>query len=389
MNAYIAHIRMNLRLTFRDRTVIFFNYLFPLIFFFMFAQLYHAEQGGAINQVVNMVMTIGVLGTGFFGAGIRAVMDREQNILRRFKVAPISAGPIIVSSLITGLINYMPVVVTVLVLSHFVYGMAVPERLGSLLLFLSIGVIAFRAIGMMVAAVVNSMQESQIIVQLLYFPMLMLSGATIPASILPNWVQIVSGFLPATYLFTGMQSILLGREGFFDNLTSVAALVATTLVASLLAVKLFRWEKEEKMKGSAKLWLLAVLAPFVVMGVWQGYSKDNIRMPVSIARALEGAEACINAAAVVIESGRQKFQSLHVMGARNIAESALAHGVTRFVHISALGAGAEAHSKYGRTKAAGEAAVREVLPSATIVRPSIVFGQDDHFFNRFAALASL
>jgi uncharacterized protein YbjT (DUF2867 family) len=118
-------------------------------------------------------------------------------------------------------------------------------------------------------------------------------------------------------------------------------------------------------------------------------TQANIRMPASVVRALDGAEGCINAAAAVIESGRQKFQSLHVMGARNIAEAAHARGVSRFVQISALGASAESHSKYGRTKAAGEAAVREVLPSATIVRPSIVFGQDDHFFNRFAALASL
>ncbi len=98
---------MNLRLTMRDRSVIFFNYLFPLLFFFMFGQMMHAEQGGAL-QVVNMVLIIGILGTGFFGAGMRAVMDREQNILRRFKVAPINAGPILVSSLVSGLVNYIP-----------------------------------------------------------------------------------------------------------------------------------------------------------------------------------------------------------------------------------------------------------------------------------------
>ena len=92
LKAYLAQIRMNLRLTYRDRTVVFFNYLFPLIFFFMFAQMLHAEQGGAIMQVVTMVLSIGILGTGFFGAGMRAVQDREANILRRFKVAPISRG---------------------------------------------------------------------------------------------------------------------------------------------------------------------------------------------------------------------------------------------------------------------------------------------------------
>ena len=93
MNSYLAQTAINLKLTFRDRTVIFFNYLFPLVFFFIFAQLFHAEQGGAIIQVLTMVLNIGILGSGFFGAGIRAVQDREANILRRFKVAPISAAP--------------------------------------------------------------------------------------------------------------------------------------------------------------------------------------------------------------------------------------------------------------------------------------------------------
>src|SRR6185295_12548574 len=85
-----------------------------------------------------------------------------------------------------------------------------------------------------------------------------------------------SGFLPATYLVTGLQGILTRRESILDSLSAVGALIATIAVAGFLATKLFRWEKEEKLRGSAKLWLLAVLGPFVLMGVWQGYTKDNI-----------------------------------------------------------------------------------------------------------------
>src|SRR5260221_148877 len=78
----------------------------------------------------------------------------------------------------------------------------------TLLIFVALGAIAFRSIGLIVASVVNSMQESQIVIQLLYFPMLFLSGTTIPISVMPNWVQMVAQFIPATYLMTGMQSIL-------------------------------------------------------------------------------------------------------------------------------------------------------------------------------------
>jgi uncharacterized protein YbjT (DUF2867 family) len=117
--------------------------------------------------------------------------------------------------------------------------------------------------------------------------------------------------------------------------------------------------------------------------------QANIRAPASVARALAGAEACINLVGVLYESGRQKFQSVHGMGARNVAEVAAAAGITRFVHVSAIGADAESPSKYARTKARGEAAVRELIPTAAIVRPSIVFGPGDGFFNMFAQLASL
>ena len=104
MKPYIAQTASNLRLMGRDPAVLFFSALFPMVFFFVFAQAFHAgSSSGAMAQVIASVMIIGVLGNGFFGAGIRTVVDRETNVLRRFKVAPINAGPIIVASMISGL----------------------------------------------------------------------------------------------------------------------------------------------------------------------------------------------------------------------------------------------------------------------------------------------
>jgi NADH dehydrogenase len=117
--------------------------------------------------------------------------------------------------------------------------------------------------------------------------------------------------------------------------------------------------------------------------------QANIREPSSVSRALEGAEACVNAVAVLYESGRQTFEALHVAGARLIAKTAAAQGVQGFIHISAIGASADSPAAYARTKAAGEVAVREVIPGAVILRPSVIFGPEDAFFNRFAAMAGL
>ena len=116
--------------------------------------------------------------------------------------------------------------------------------------------------------------------------------------------------------------------------------------------------------------------------------QANIRNRASIQRALEGATAAVNMVGVLHESGRQGFQAIHAMGAQNVAEAAREQGVTRLVQMSALGADATSAAKYARTKAEGEQAARAVFADAVVMRPSIVFGPDDHFFNRFAGMAA-
>ena len=117
--------------------------------------------------------------------------------------------------------------------------------------------------------------------------------------------------------------------------------------------------------------------------------QANVRAPDSVARALEGAVAAVYAAGVLYESGRQRFDAVHALGPRTVAEAAARQGVARLVVVSALGADLHSASKYARTKAEGEAAARDALRGVVILRPSIVFGPEDHFFNRFANLALL
>jgi NADH dehydrogenase len=120
---------------------------------------------------------------------------------------------------------------------------------------------------------------------------------------------------------------------------------------------------------------------------WVDIVQANVRDRASIDRALDGADAVVNLVGILFESGKQTYDGAQAEGAALVAEAAAAKGITRFVQVSAIGADAQSKSPYGRTKAAGEASVREAVPTATILRPSIVFGAEDQFFNRFAALA--
>jgi uncharacterized protein YbjT (DUF2867 family) len=117
--------------------------------------------------------------------------------------------------------------------------------------------------------------------------------------------------------------------------------------------------------------------------------QANLRYPDSVARAVEGADAVVISVGILARSGRQTFEALHVDGPRAVAKAAQAAGVKRLVHVSAIGADASSASHYARSKGEGEKAVLAEYPGAVILRPSIVFGPEDEFFNRFACMAQM
>jgi uncharacterized protein YbjT (DUF2867 family) len=132
--------------------------------------------------------------------------------------------------------------------------------------------------------------------------------------------------------------------------------------------------------------LAAFLMPLGGVGQIQPV-QANVRFPDSIAAALEGANAAVNATGVKAESGAQTYKAVHVEGAGALARAALSAGVKTYVHISGIGADANSASPYVASKGLGEQATRDVYEKAIVMRPSVVFGPEDDFFNRFGALA--
>jgi NADH dehydrogenase len=116
--------------------------------------------------------------------------------------------------------------------------------------------------------------------------------------------------------------------------------------------------------------------------------QANLRYPASVEAAVRDSDVVINLVGILAESGAQSFDAVQAKGAETVAKAAAAVGA-RMVHVSAIGADAESPSRYAKAKAAGEAAVMAAVPSATIFRPSVVFGPEDQFTNRFAALARM
>lgn len=138
--------------------------------------------------------------------------------------------------------------------------------------------------------------------------------------------------------------------------------------------------------GCRRPHLAQFLRPMGAVGQIQ-LKQVNVRHRQSIEEALRDADAVINLVGILHQEGAQRFEAVQGGGSAAIAQLAAAEGVEKFVHISAIGADPDSDSLYARTKGEGEAAVRAARPNATIMRPSIVFGQEDAFFNKFAAMA--
>ena len=115
----------------------------------------------------------------------------------------------------------------------------------------------------------------------------------------------------------------------------------------------------------------------------------DISDPASVARALDGADQAVNLVGILFEAGKQRFQRVHTDAAACIADASQTAGVRQLVHVSAIGADTKSDALYARTKGLGEKAVKKAYPKATILRPSIVFGPEDGFFNLFAGMSRL
>lgn len=117
--------------------------------------------------------------------------------------------------------------------------------------------------------------------------------------------------------------------------------------------------------------------------------RVSIQDPVAVQAAVSGARAVVNLVGILYERGNRSFAAVHARGAHTVASACAEAGVQRLVHMSAIGADLHAEAEYARSKGAGEAAVKTAFPKATILRPSVVFGPEDDFFNRFAVMARL
>jgi ABC-2 type transport system permease protein len=269
---------MRIRLAMRNRAFFFFSLFMPLIFLFG-AVIFIGNRRQWVGYVLGAILTTTVMGS-FWGLSVQLVTFREQGILRRFRLPPIGAGPILASSILSNYFMALPVVVFEILVCRFALHMQSWGNLWAIFVLVTIGSATFSSLGLIVASVTNTMQETQMINNLIWMGFIFLGGATIPIATFPLWLQRVSLFIPAQYLSTGLQSAASRQVSGYELLEDFIALSLGFLVAFEISRRLFRWEPEAKMPRQAKLWVLAALLPFLAFGSWEsakGHQLERVK----------------------------------------------------------------------------------------------------------------
>jgi ABC-2 type transport system permease protein len=269
----LTAIRM--RLAMRNRAFFFFSLVMPLLFLLFFAMVGKGVPE-KISRLFPSVLALTVMGS-FWGLSIQLVHFREQGILRRFHLAPVRAFDMLASSVITNYVLTLPTIAIELFLVRAVWHVQSFGNLLGLMVMVSLGIVTFASFGLIVASVTNTMQETQIINNLIWSAFFFLSGATLPIAMFPGWLHRASVFLPATHLVIGLQYVFIAGAPLSQVGPEVSALVAGVVMSLFVSTKLFRWEPEEKIDRRAKIIAATVVIPFLLVGVWENAQEERRR----------------------------------------------------------------------------------------------------------------
>ncbi|HVB99222.1 MAG TPA: ABC transporter permease [Candidatus Dormibacteraeota bacterium] len=275
MSATLSLTAVRMRLALRNRAFIFFSVIMPLGFLFFFFLVFGRGGPIAVQYLLAAVLALSVMGS-FWGLSVQLISFREQGVLRRFRLTPIGPGPLLASSILSNYMLTIPTVIIEYVAARWLFGMQHWGNLPSAIVLVTVGSASFSALGLIVASVTNSLQETQVINNILWSIFFFLSGATIPLPVFPIWIQHAAFYLPATYLVSGLERALVMNTGLVGTAPDTFALVASVIVAFEVSRRLFRWEPEEKVSSRAKVWVLVAVIPFLIMGAVESHSKRQV-----------------------------------------------------------------------------------------------------------------
>jgi len=243
--------------SFRSRTAIFWNVVFPLFWLFLYGFVF--ARGERISLFMPGLFTITIISGAFFGASHLMVNERENGILRRYRVTPVSALTIVLANGIRATVTMSLSVAIQAAVGWLVFRYTVN---GSLLLTAAtmlLGAVAFVPLGLFVGSLAQDMRTAPAINNLLFFPMVFATGAAFPFFMLPSWIQFLGRMMPSAYLVEALQGVMVRGEGLLQIWAPASVLLLTAIVGALANSWVFRWESSQPIDRRRLLMAIAVL----------------------------------------------------------------------------------------------------------------------------------
>lgn len=250
MKLFLHQLRGEQRLYWRSRELAFFTFLFPLLIFVLLGSVYgddliESEGVKGSAYLLAGILGYGVASTAFAGVAIVVVIRRESAILKRLRGTPLPASVYVAALLASILLVFSIAAASLILLARFLFDVPLPDRVGSLVLGLLLGALAFAAMGLALSSAIRSAEGASAVVNAVYLPASFISGSFWTPHAYPRFLEVIAEILPLTYFIRLMRDVMLRDEHIWSNWGSVAVVSAWGLAGLVLAVRGFRWEPRE------------------------------------------------------------------------------------------------------------------------------------------------
>lgn len=229
------------KLYFRERQAMFWGFVFPFLLLFLFCSIFGGTPERSSSLVAGLIC-INVMAGALFGTGVITVGAREQGILRRYKLAPVAPWKIVTGMVVSRYVSITLATVLMLLVARLVYHIKLPANIPAAVLVYSTGAVMFSAMAFVIASLARSTAEANGAAQVLFMPMMFLSGATFPYELMPAWLHKVAHTMPSTYYVSALKTVMVTGGGITECFLDLTVMAAFTVLAVTVSALFFRWE---------------------------------------------------------------------------------------------------------------------------------------------------
>ena len=250
MKTFLHELRTEQLLFWRNREAAFFTFLLPIVFFLIFSSVYGndtitKEHLRAAPFLEAGMIGYGVASTAFAGLAITMVVRRESGVLKRIRATPLPPATYLLAVLVSTFLVFLVEAVLIIVLGRLFFQVAVPTKIGSLLLALVVGAGSFAAMGLGLTGAVRSAEGSSAVVNFVYLPMAIISGTFFTPKDYPAFLRAIADVLPLTHFTELTRDVMVRQHHLWSDGSAVAVVLAWGAIGLVAAIRTFRWQPRE------------------------------------------------------------------------------------------------------------------------------------------------